>query len=61
MNKKTRKEMIEKLVKEAELQTAIDQADEQTAADQNEISGESYGKKFTEALIDSVKIPGLED
>jgi hypothetical protein len=56
-----RTKTLENLVKEAELQVAIDQADEQAAADQNQASGESYGKKFTEALIDAVKIPGLED
>jgi hypothetical protein len=59
MNKQARKEALEKLMKQAKLQVAIAQAEEQ--ADQNDLSDESYGKKFTDALIDSIKIPGLED
>jgi hypothetical protein len=59
MNKQSRKEIWEKLIKEAKLKVAIEQADQ--TVDQNEASEESYGKKFTDALIDNIKISGLED
>lgn len=62
MNKKNRKIQLEKLIKEAELKKLIAQVEEQQNAngDDNQAS-EGKGKKFTDAIIDAFKIPGLED
>lgn len=61
MNKKSRKIQLEKLVKEAELKKLIAQVDEQNANGDDNHAVEGKGKKFTDAIIDAFKIPGLED
>lgn len=53
-----RKEQIKKITKEAEIKALIVKAD--IEADQN-ITSESYAKKFTDALIDSIVIEGLDN
>lgn len=61
MNKKNRKNQLEKLLKEAELKKLIAQVDEQNANGDENQAAEGRGKKFTDAIIDAFKIPGLED
>ena len=59
MNKKARKKALEKLVKEAEAKLVIAQVTQQV--DENDAGDGTYADKFLDALLDNIKIEGLED
>ncbi len=61
MNKKSRKLELQKLLKEAQLKKLIAQVEQENANGDDNQAAEGSGKKFTDAIIDAFKIPGLED
>lgn len=62
MNKKARLEKLNQIKKEAELRALIKKASEVATADENAATDpNAYVDKFTEALIDSIVIEGLDD
>lgn len=58
MNKKARQEALQKIVKEAEVKTII--AEVSNKLDENNVIEGTYADKFLDALLDSIKIEGLE-
>lgn len=64
MTKKSRLEKIKQLTKEAELQSLVTKASEIANAETDENATNetsSYADRFTNALIDSIVIEGLDD
>lgn len=59
MNKKARQEALNKIIKEAEAKTIIAQVSQQV--DDNNTDEGTYADKFLDALLENIKIEGLED